>query len=31
VIEDNVVNWTMAKAKVVDVTVPFDELMGRTG
>jgi trigger factor len=31
VIEDNVVNWTMAKAKVSDVTVPFDELMGRTG
>jgi trigger factor len=26
--EDNVVNWALAHAKVSDVTVPFDELMG---
>lgn len=26
--EDNVVNWTLARAKVSDVAVPFDELMG---
>jgi trigger factor len=28
VLEDNVVNWVLKKAKVVDVAVPFDELMG---
>ena len=28
VLEDNVVNWVLKKAKVVDATVPFDELMG---
>jgi len=26
--EDNVVNWALARAKVSDVSVPFDELMG---
>ena len=26
--EDNVVNWALAHAKVSEVTVPFDELMG---
>jgi len=26
--EDNVVNWALARAKVSDVAVPFDELMG---
>ena len=28
VLEDNVVNWVLKKAKVVDAAVPFDELMG---
>ena len=27
-LEDNVVNWVLSKAKVVDKVVPFDELMG---
>lgn len=27
-LEDNVVNWVMSKAKVVDKAIPFDELMG---
>jgi len=27
-LEGNVVNWVLAKAKVVDKAVPFDELMG---
>ena len=27
-LEDNVVNWVLTKAKVVDKAVPFDELMG---
>jgi trigger factor len=27
-LEDNVVNWVLSKAKVVDKAVPFDELMG---
>jgi trigger factor len=26
--EDNVVNWALARAKVSEVSVPFDELMG---
>jgi trigger factor len=26
--EDNVVNWALARAKVSDMAVPFDELMG---
>jgi trigger factor len=28
VLEDNVVNWVLQRAKVVEVPVPFDELMG---
>jgi len=27
-LEDNVVNWVLSKAKVVDKAIPFDELMG---
>lgn len=27
-LEDNVVNWVLSKAKVVDKTIAFDELMG---
>ncbi len=27
-LEDNVVNWVLAKAKVVDKAIGFDELMG---
>jgi trigger factor len=28
VLEDNVVQWVLKTAKVEDVPVPFDELMG---
>lgn len=28
-LENNVMDWVLAKAKVVDMAVPFDELMGR--
>jgi trigger factor len=31
VMEDNVVEWVLARARVVDTPVPFDELMGRDG
>ncbi len=31
VTEDNVVEWVLSKAKVVETTVPFDELMGNAG
>lgn len=31
VIEENVVDWVLSRAKVVDTPVAFDELMGRTG
>ena len=31
VLEDNVTNWVLERAKVVDTTVAFDELMGHTG
>jgi trigger factor len=31
VLEDNVVNWVLQRAKVVDLAVPFDELMGNAG
>lgn len=27
-LEDNIVNWVLSKAKVVDKAIPFDELMG---
>jgi trigger factor len=30
VVEDNVVDWVLKNAKVVDTTVAFDELMGHT-
>jgi trigger factor len=30
-LEDNVTNWVLERAKVVDTTVAFDELMGHTG
>jgi trigger factor len=30
-LEDNVTSWVMERAKVVDTTVAFDELMGHTG
>jgi trigger factor len=29
-LENNVVEWVLGRAKVTDVTVPFDELMGHT-
>jgi trigger factor len=31
VIEENVVDWVLSRARVVDTPVAFDELMGRTG
>jgi len=31
VLEDNVTSWVLERAKVVDTTVAFDELMGHTG
>jgi len=30
-LEDNVTNWVLGRAKVVDTPVAFDELMGHTG
>jgi trigger factor len=30
VMEDNVVEWVLQRAKVADVPLPFDDLMGRT-
>jgi trigger factor len=30
-LEDNVTNWVLERAKVVETTVAFDELMGHTG
>jgi len=30
-LEDNVANWVLERAKVVETTVAFDELMGHTG
>jgi trigger factor len=30
-LEDNVTNWVLERAKVVDTAVAFDELMGHTG
>ncbi len=31
VAEDNVVDWVLARARVVDAPMAFDELMGRDG
>ncbi len=31
VAEDNVVDWVLSRARVVDTPMAFDELMGRVG